>query len=112
MSGASYRRGSQAISAQIDRDLKHPKTAIERAFADGLSQGRHEADAEIAALQERIKQHRAHIKKLRVYLRAEKERVPRILERLQDFRESFRGTGASGKYWAALIAYKRALEAA
>lgn len=112
MSGASYRRGSQVIREQIDRELKRPKTAIERAFAAGLEQGRSEADTEIAALRKRIDGYRLCMEKLRVYRTAESRRVQAILERLREYREDFRGKGASGQAMAAIIAYKRATEAA
>ena len=112
MSAASYRRGSQIIREQIDREMKRPRSATERAYAAGLDHGRREAEAEIATLLAKIEKHRAHAERLRIYLAAERQRIPAVLERLRAFRDSFRGTGVSGQHWAAIVAYKRALEAA
>lgn len=105
---AAYNRGSKAIRDQINHDSQRPKSSPEKAYAAGIEQGRHEAGLEVVSLKREVKRGHAAFRRMQVYLTAERKRHIACIERLESFRESFRGKGVSGAAWAAIIALERA----
>ncbi len=105
---AAYNRGNKAIRDQIDQDLQRQKSPTEKAYAAGIEQGRHEVELKIAGLEREVGRGHAAFRRMQIYLTVERKRYIACIERLKLFRESFRGKGASGAAWAAIVALDRA----